>query len=212
MALRSIRAAALAVVAVLGLALSACTNAPVVAQPDELSAEESQELLQAYLDSEWANVLARFPDAARPDVDIVRIIDSSEWATTVADCLSEDGFDATATVDGSISYFGVPSQGDSYAVAFYTCEARYPVDPKYNAPLNESQLNFLYDYFLNDLKPCLEGEGYEVPSAPSRQTFLESYAEDDGWSLYKNVAGRVGPGELAELNKKCPQLPEGLYG
>ena len=41
----------------------------------------------------------------------------------------------------------------------YTCNAKYPMDPKSNVPLTDEGLGELFDYFTDELKPCLEAEG-----------------------------------------------------
>jgi hypothetical protein len=209
-----VAAGSLGIVALLAtIATSGCATSPEPVENIEAStlSQSDEMLVQQYLDSEWDNLLVLNPDADRPDVARVRLIDLSEWSTVIPDCLAQEGFDVDVTPDGDISYTA-GDQGEAYAVAFYTCEAKYPYDPKYIRPLTDAQLGLLYDYFVTSLQPCLIGEGYDVPPAPSRQEFLENYAANGGWFVYEGVAAaHVGPEEFTRINKACPQLPDNLY-
>ncbi|TFD56751.1 hypothetical protein E3T39_15555 [Cryobacterium suzukii] len=163
---------------------------------------------QEQLDWEWDRVLRESPDAERPEIDIVRFTDSDDWAITMESCMHDLGWpDMRATADGGVESGGIQkSQAGAHALAWYTCNAKYPMDPKFNVPLNDERLGKLFDYFTDELQPCLAAEGYDTPEAPSRETFIDTYAETGGWNLYEGVAGG-GQSEWNTINKKCPQLP-----
>lgn len=54
-------------------------------------------------------------------------------------------------------------------------------------------------------------DGHPVSDPPTRQSFVETYGSTDTWTPYSDVAPGTNE-EWYALNKKCPQMPEGLYG
>jgi hypothetical protein len=167
--------------------------------------------VQAQLDGQWEMVLATSPDAVRPTIEMIRYVSGHEWAGVMEGCMHDLGWpDTKATPDGGLDSGRIEnSQVGARDLAMYTCSAKYPIDPKYSIPLTNDELSELYDYLANELQPCLEEEGYEVPDAPSRETFIESYTETGGWNLYENVFGG-GQDEWYAINEKCPQVPDGF--
>jgi hypothetical protein len=204
------------VIAVLALAACAAeTDPPPPEQAGMLSQELTaveEQIVSRYLDNAWRNVVSIHPDAIRPEVDRVRLIHQTDWTTIIPDCLAEMGHHVEPDANGSWSVQGGPGS-EPYFLAFYTCDAMYPVHPKYNAPMTDAKITQLYDYFLNSLKPCLEREGYTVPPAPSLQRFQETYRTDGGWLIYAGVAdAAISMEELARINRVCPQVPENFIG
>ncbi|UOE43179.1 hypothetical protein [Agromyces larvae] len=196
-----------------GILLTGCTApapAPVPA-PDvtPISGEAAEEIMAQVLDDQWA--ATGLPTADRPTVTRERIIDANEWASVITGCLNEAGFSsATADEDGGIASGSLPAaQQSAYAMAMYTCNAKYPVSAVYNTPLDDSQLEYIYSYFESTLIPCLNELGYEIEEPPSRTSFVTNYGPN-GWSPYKNLS--LGSKKLAEAQERCPQVPEGLYG
>lgn len=181
----------------------------------DLDSMTDEELTQLQLDAYWSAVIGRFPEASRPEVAIARFISLNEYAVTIASCLNDAGWTgARATPDNGVESGDVPlEQRESIAMDLYVCQATYPVDPRYNRPLSPTQLSELYNYFENELRPCLERLGYPVPPAPSEATFIETYAENGGWDVYGGVAANVnGQDEWDAVNAACPQSPDFLFG
>ncbi|UOE42822.1 hypothetical protein [Agromyces larvae] len=126
--------------------------------------------------------------------------------------MATHGFTVTVGSDGGLASGDLPSaQAATYNLALFTCEASYPLDPKYNAPLNESQRRFLYDYLSNELVDCLEEEGFDIGSPPSWQQFTESLDGESMWSPFNELSG-ISPRRFHEVSEACPQIPTGLYG
>ena len=67
--------------------------------------------------------------------------------------------DVRATSDGGLDRQDPNTQAGAHTLAMYTCNAKYPMDPKSNVPLTDEGLGELFDYFTDELKPCLEAEG-----------------------------------------------------
>jgi hypothetical protein len=172
----------------------------------EMSAEEADRLVDIQLESRRADLLSRFPDAVIQDVDRIRFVTPEEWPQAIADCLTEQGFEASVSRDGGVETSYTAEQEEPTELARYGCNAKYPVHPKYSQPLNEAQLKYLYDYYVNTLTACLEAEDISVSEAPSFSSFLDA-DESERWFPYRSI-DRYSP----ELEEKCPQSPSGLHG
>lgn len=204
-------ASAVAVAAV----VTGCSNAgpTLPPPPPQLSEQETSAAYAELLEQSWQGVESQFPDAVRPDVDLVRFIDPSEWAEVMVDCLVDQGVDAKVSNDGQGGFEsqGVVGQEMSMEIARYVCDAKYPMDPTLTQPPTDAELDYLYDYFVDVLNPCLEREGIDVIEPPSRQVFKDSLQSPDSWSPYLAVDIR-GQDEWTRLNRACPQSPPGFRG
>lgn len=206
------RAAILASLVVV-LAMSGCAQTDMPVSMPTLSPVPAaeRERLHAQQDEAARDMLtSAFPTAQVSDVDMVRYVDPSEWAEAVQDCMIELGFGARVRPDGGIDFDQVDGQEEANAVAYYTCSIRYPIDPDFARPLNQTQLEYLYDYYVNDLTSCLEDEGYAPGSAPSLITFVEQF-DQAPWSPYDRVS-TSSESEWIDLTTACPQTPDGLWG
>lgn len=177
--------------------------------PDTLTAADLDELAEAGDASTLATLLDRYPNAEVPPAERVRFIEPDEYAIVMADCMTSEGFPSVASADGGVESSFDTTQQEANATAFYRCRIKFPTDPKYLAPLNESQITYIYNYQTTVLTSCLEAAGYEVDEPPTLEKFLDSYTSPGGgWSPYANVRG----GTLwVSLNKQCPQTPPHLY-
>jgi hypothetical protein len=202
---------------VLSLVLCGCTSgggSVSVPAPGDIPLSESERAAAYSLWEEQARaeLLERFPEAEVPVVAFVRFISPNEYGTTMADCATERGFPAEATADGGVRYGQIPpQQAEDVAVATYSCAVQYPVDPVYQQPLNQEQLAYLYDYYVNQLAPWLEEQGYSTPNPPSEATFTDRYESGEPWTPYATIDA---PSEDAwyELLRACPQEPGSLFG
>jgi hypothetical protein len=134
-------------------------------------------------------------------------------AEVQAECLREEGFpDVTVTPDGALSITGIPpEQEEALAVVRYVCEIRYRIDEEYTGALEKEELIELYEYYTQDLVPCLQANSYTAPDAPSVTTFVETYGSPTTWSPYSAV--QVSSNEAwYEINETCPQWPNGFWG
>ena len=179
-----------------------------------MSDQERSEAYAELLDQSWQRVSSQFPDAERPEVELVRYVDQNEWAEVTVSCLVEQGVDAKVSTDGQGGYemAGVEGQLLPMEIAIYTCNARYPTDPALTLPLTEAELDFVYDYYVNVLNPCLENEGVEITEAPSRQAFIDTYGASEGWWTPYEAVGTTGEEDWNQLNRVCPQSPPGFRG
>jgi hypothetical protein len=150
-----------------------------------------------------AQLLAEYPDADVPTVQPIRVVTLLEWPEVFAQCVTDEGFPASAAADGGVDFEAIPAeQADASALATFVCRERYPVDP---SEFEDPDLSGLYDYYTQELVPCLEAEGYEIPSPPSEQTFIDSYWTA-AWIPY-NFVEVTSDEEWTRLNAACPQHP-----
>lgn len=186
---------------------AASIPAPVVDEPSEAALADAAERDQA---ATLESLLTRFPDATVPNVEWERFIELEEFAPVMAACYTDQGFPSVASADGGVSGEYQDEEAEAYALAGYTCMTKFPTDPKYAIPLNDSQIAYIYDYQTQVLTPCLEDAGYTVDAAPAREDFVANYLTDGGgWYPYEHVnAGSL----TVSLNVQCPQIPEHLYG
>jgi hypothetical protein len=160
-----------------------------------------------------------------PPVDVVfdRFIKADEYSKVHADCVSAQGFTATASWDGGIHYDpALPGdQQPALAEAIFRCQVKFPAHPKYAQPRTEAQIRVLYDYYVSELVPCLRREGYDPAENVSWETFLSTFNTKENWFPYNAVTkrqqeiiqanGGVLPREWEDkwrrINETCPQSP-----
>lgn len=215
------RLAAAASVAIMLLTLSGCiTHEPDPSFPGgeavpvvlPLSDETRESKYEEFVQLEIERLQGMHPHVAVPDTTRIRFVEPGEWASALAECLRSEGFEATVHQDGGIRLGPIPrEQNEAQALAYFSCAVSYPVDPRYSVPLNESQLAYLYRYYVQRLVPCLEAEGYAISNPPTWQRFLETYGATSPWSPYSDVLENVEQRWIV-INELCPQHPEGLYG
>lgn len=194
-----------------GLLLAGCvsTAAPASVGPTYSPAELSR-LVQETLDDQWAYVSSNYPDAIRPVVPIVRYTTMQDQSETYVACLRDAGFDVALGGNGQgVVSEGLVSQAEAYDLAYYTCQAMYPLDPAFRVPLTKQEVEFIYDYLVGDLSDCLRDAGVEPATAPSFQSFLETYGTDSTWSPYEGITVESQE-RFDELNRSCPQYPPGF--
>ncbi len=157
-------------------------------------------------DQRWANVLARYPNAERPEVTAVRTVQPDEWARVQQECLSSKGFDVVIKPDGGIESSIAVEQGEPYSIAEYECALMYPLDRKYTDPLSRDMLRYLYAYQTGELTQCLENLGHTVGTPPSEEIYIQNYYTEDNWSPYGTI-GQLNDKVLAQ----CPEIPDSLW-
>lgn len=141
-----------------------------------------------------------------PYVAALRLIKPEEYPHAQIECLGSQGWQATLSDDGEgVAYpeVGDAAQAGNLSLAIYTCAARYPLSPVYTQEATASQLAYLYEYYVDELMPCLRSLQYTVVDVPSEQVFIES---DGMWSPYASLA--LAPAEYRIANESCPSAPD----
>jgi len=118
----------------------------------------------------------------------------------VAECLNEGGFSVSVYQDLSLAVNVPPEQLEAMAPVEDACwqeaESRYPPAP----PPTEGEL---YDLYL-EAAICLEAEGYEIPEAPTRETWTDAYPDEVFWFPHAFVPN-VSESAWLRINRTCPQ-------
>ena len=192
-----------AVAATLLSGLVGCSSPQTPPPRTVLTESEQQDLIEDARAQAESELLARYPSAAIPAVALVRVVEDSEWLDVYAQCLTDAGFPATVQGD-SLNVRIAAGQEEPQAVAYYVCQAKYPVRPE--APLSDPEISYLYHYYVNSLTPCLEAEGFAIPDPPSKQQFTDDYLADVFWTPYDYVSGS-NEDVWDKLNDVCPQSP-----
>jgi hypothetical protein len=159
-------------------------------------------------------------DVVRPVVPRAGAVPGLEWVPTVVTCMRDAGYDNYSSEGGGLVSTGTadgPPLGER--LALYTCQTRFPYAAEPEQLFTVAQRDYIYDYYVEFLVPCLEFRGNTVAEAPSRADFL---SRSGFWSPYYEI----GLGETsvvltaddidsavelrASLEAECPSLPVGL--
>lgn len=129
----------------------------------------------------------------------------------MAECLTNQGFPTTVRPDDGISFSEITAeQVDAFHLEYYLCEARFPVDPAEFQVLTPHEIDSIYQYYVNELVPCLTREaGAEFTEIPTMQQFQENWETGRNvWTPYLQVP-EGNQEEWFRLNAECPQKPTG---
>ena len=208
-----------AVVALVAIGLGGGCSSTVPTKASDETTRGAGRTLSAEDRAAIADTLAEtaetFGVAEPPQVDLVRVVSAADWATTQVQCVREEGFpDATLTSDGEgIELALQGDQQDAYALAMYTCAAKYPRDPAQDeSRMTRDQKLIVYEYLTSTLVDCLAEHGYRVGDVPTEETFLASW--DTGpWHPYEVLVAADGP-PTEEVSLACPANtpPELIWG
>jgi hypothetical protein len=177
-----------------------------------MSDEAREAAYRAGLEERWRAVAEQYPGAARPEVRRIRFVSSEEMPQAISACLTEQGFTASDASDEfgpAVQASSPAGQEQALAIAWYECDASYPIDPVLTQPLSDEEIRYLYAYNVSVLVPCLADEGYQVSDPPSEQTYLEEFGTPGAWIPYAEISPSSAE-ELARLGDACPQNPTGL--
>ena len=66
----------------------------------------------------------------------------------------------------------------AFNAAAYTCEARHTLDPVFQQEWNdEQQLGLIFDYWAQYFLPCMDAQGYLIPTGntPTREPYVADF-------------------------------------
>jgi hypothetical protein len=147
-----------------------------------------------------------------PDVALVRFVSVDDWPHIVSECITSAGFPVRISQGGVVLDGDVPDeQADALNLAWYTCQAAYPVDQRTQEPLPRVRAEKQYDHLVDNVAPCVRAEGFDVPQAPSLESWLDAYYTDGAaWDPF-TVVGEVAPEKLDAIYTSCPHDAADLY-
>jgi len=135
------------------------------------------------------------------------------WTENTASCLRDRGWDATSNIM-SVRVHGVPpGQEDAYRADYQDCWGRYgeASDPEYGVTVTPEAAS---SYFaaLQTGSECLRELGFNVPDAPSEQSFVNAIVNTGNllyWDPFEvtwdeNQRNALGV-EINEIREQCPQ-------
>lgn len=190
------------------LLLSGCT---VVSAPEPgFTESELVEMRARVLDVRWH--WTHLPDELRPPDPEVRFVSADDWATSLATCMNDAGFDNYQAVDFGLMITDVTrtaDEADAASIAYYVCENSFRIVGQEGFLFNAKQLDYRYDYYSEVLIPCMALHEVEVFDAPSRAEFDDRFGF---WNPYDSVTEKSVPilTTDATLFDECPSTPPGM--
>ena len=166
----------------------------------------SSPLVQQQIDQVWQGVIALYPDAERPNVEVDRLVTAAEANEVISMCINAAGWKTTFDAEGVDSGNLTIAQELGYFLASYECRARFPLDPREVGPPSPEEERDLYAYFTGELTACLGARGIPTSDAPSFVVFSDTLLTADAWTPWRDVP-TDGSIDIPELQRLCPQVP-----
>lgn len=179
--------------------------------PPSLTEQDKEEFRTSWL----AQIAHSENLADPPEVEMIRWVEgSADYAQTVVPCMTDAGFHAEADPAGGMGIYypdGVPAaQEAAMNLAYYTCSAKYSIDPLYLQEWTDDQLGLIYDYWDQFYIPCLKAHGVTVDTAqePSREAYIAAFHTPqrlDWWPM--DVLTQMPATRVDVLDEACAQYP-----
>ena len=200
-----------AVLMVAALLLTGCTAQEPHPQP--LSRFEQVKAYQAMSAATWNQSFGDI-SGEKPDLSVHSVSTGGQWALDMAGCLREQGApDFTISDSGGVTIEGSGAGNNGVgARTVELCYAQHPKEKWLEQILSRSQLDVLYDYYVDSLEPCLMvNAGRPAVGTPSRALFEQTFLTNP-WTPYDHrVAGARfkadGTAVPTALAIKCPPYP-----
>lgn len=172
-------------------------------KPTGLTDAEKSEYRDVQLERAWNETGLTAYSVERPTIQVQRYIGTDEYNQVMDDCIRMQNVDPIDA--GEMS---VPLEMN---LAWYTCTALFPLDPSRIGVIGASQREYLYDYYVRWLVPCLESAGYPVSDAPPRKVFLGGGPSANAWTPWGAIDLPVRDADQIALGDRCGYAPAGLY-
>lgn len=223
--MRTIRIAAMGILAGGALGLCACTTPGATIDPsisettdasavvtipfpdigefpaaEDLADEEIEGLRLAEIDSLWESVAHAYPGAVRPNVAVESFVSEQDVVTLRTGCFADAGVPVENGIDGDgrILSVGAGFGTEAAALAEYTCQTRLPLRPY--VPPTDEQVSYIYDYLTQFVLPCYAANGIQNADPPAKAQFVADWP-DQGW--YPDDKAEMGSEREAALIKAC---------
>jgi hypothetical protein len=140
-----------------------------------------------------------------------------EVRLVVADCLREAGWPSHVDQLGRLGYGPYqPSEEDAFALAYYVCTERFPVDPRYPLTWSTDEHVRIREYLADEWRGCMAEMGIYVPLPHHEAVYLDNpnqmwFSPEDllqqAEKVDERARGPLGPPALEEILVACPMLP-----
>jgi hypothetical protein len=189
------------------LALSGCvtTSVPAGLSDDEVSAYVALEREKLW---QQTNLDA----SQRPAVGDPDFVSWSYYQQHYVDCMNSTDtrglrFELTQSSDVSVIFPEGAGYDDQYLLSDYLCRARVLLSPAQAGYFSTGQLNAIYDYYQEELIPCLALRGHPINGPHPRADFVDG-PDYVLWSPYSDLNyDTITSAGLDELVASCPQYP-----
>lgn len=120
-------------------------------------------------------------------------------AENIVRCMAKDGYTGKILPDGTTQWDGLSKDAmPAFNAAQDTCGKAFPYEA-----LTDAQVRQMYDLELAN-RQCLVKLGFDIPEAPSEQTYVDTYNTDkwwiaisfvptDNWSAYQSAVAACPP-------------------
>jgi hypothetical protein len=171
----------LGVIAVAITALAGCSAPPP--EPRPATAEEI-EALRVQQARDWWESFAE--GAAMPEVEVIEELPPDEAYERSVQCFNDAAIPGvTMTVDGGWTYGGRGGLGDPLAqvvqAQWFVCNEQYPMAMDAAYVKSPSELEWIYDFYVERYRPCLTSLGYTFVDFPPRERFVVKTAGYVSW-------------------------------
>lgn len=137
---------------------------------------------------------------AEPTEGIESLFSTKDQQRELAACLDDLGWSVTFNEDTGAFLTEIPAgQEDAYQTATADCSEEVGIET--GGELTEAQLISVYGWY-SDIRDCLSGAGWDVPSKPSFQTFVDTYDSDVPWVPWEFVPIE----ENGDAMQACPVM------
>jgi hypothetical protein len=188
--------------AALGLGgCAAATPAPAGPTVDELAMFNETSLQAIWLKTGLAGTMER------PTVTPEEPLGTGEWFDFVIGCMGDLGHSRIG-ISWSLSE-GAALETSSGAVLddersqldFYRCAAQHPMDVTADHTLlSDEELDYIYNYYVVQLVPCIVLNGYGLDRVVSHEEFAELLGL---WNPYYAISQPINLRQFDELRQEC---------
>lgn len=187
------------------LVLTGCT---VVTAPEPgLTAEEKQAIREKQTEGLWA-ATGLYPDQ-RPAPPPVTVVSLDDWAAAYVKCMNNAGFASYKAVDGG----GFTAQPDEDSelerLTNYLCQMSFELEGQFDNRYSAAQIDYLYEYYSEQLVPCMAAHGFPVSGGPTRYEFAQGLGS---WHPYLALRDDLRLSMMADPDflVLCPPMPPGI--
>lgn len=193
--------------AVLLLALTGCTVVP--APEPGLTTEEKDAIREKQTEGLWA-ATGLYPDQ-RPASPPVTVVSLDDWAAAYVKCMNVAGFPSYEVTEGG-GFTYEPSEGDDSELerlSIYLCQMSFELEGQFDNRYSAAQIGYLYEYYSEELVPCMASRGFPVAGGPTRYEFEQGLGS---WHPYLALRDDVRLEMMTDPDflVVCPPMPPGI--